>query len=97
MIMSEAKINAAKAALAYVKDGMCIGLGSGSTVREFIKLLGEKAKKGMKLTCVTTSFDSRMLFAYDVPTSVFRFFAVRAENSGGSSLLSSKVKFFLLP
>jgi len=55
------KINAAKAALAYVKDGMCIGLGSGSTVREFIKLLGEKVKSGLKITCVTTSFDSRML------------------------------------
>jgi ribose 5-phosphate isomerase A len=55
------KINAAKAALAYVKDGMCVGLGSGSTVREFIKLLGEKVRLGLKVTCVTTSFDSRML------------------------------------
>ncbi len=58
--MDQAKTNAAKAALAYVKDGMCIGLGSGSTTREFIRLLGEKAKKGLKVTCVTTSFDSRM-------------------------------------
>lgn len=59
--MSQAKINAARAALAYVKDGMCIGLGSGSTTKEFIRLLGEKAKKGLKVACVTTSFDSRML------------------------------------
>jgi ribose 5-phosphate isomerase A len=59
--MSQAKINAAKAALEYVKDGMCVGLGSGTTVKEFIKLLGEKARKGLKVTCVTTSFDSRML------------------------------------
>jgi ribose 5-phosphate isomerase A len=59
--MSQAKTNAAKAALEYVKDGMCIGLGSGSTVREFIRLLGDKVKKGLKVTCVTTSFDSRML------------------------------------
>jgi len=59
--MSLSKINAAKAALEYVKDGMCIGLGSGSTVREFIVLLGKKAKNGLKVTCVTTSFDSRML------------------------------------
>jgi ribose 5-phosphate isomerase A len=56
-----AKVNAAKAALEYVKDGMCIGLGSGSTTREFIKLLGERVRKGLKVTCVTTSFDSRML------------------------------------
>lgn len=57
----KSKINAAKAALGYVKDGMCIGLGSGSTTKEFIKLLGEKVRKGLKITCVTTSFDSRML------------------------------------
>ena len=61
--MSEniSKINAAKAAIEYVKDGMCIGLGSGSTAKEFIKLLGEKVQSGMKISCVTTSFDSRML------------------------------------
>jgi ribose 5-phosphate isomerase A len=59
--MSQAKINASKGALEYVKDGMCIGLGSGSTVREFIKLLGEKVREGLKVTCVTTSFDSRIL------------------------------------
>jgi ribose 5-phosphate isomerase A len=59
--MSQAKTNAAKAALEHVKDGMCIGLGSGSTVREFIRLLGDRVKKGLKVTCVTTSFDSRML------------------------------------
>jgi ribose 5-phosphate isomerase A len=59
--MTKAKVNAAKAALEYVKDGMCIGLGSGSTVREFIKLLGEKVRSGLKVTTVTTSFDSRML------------------------------------
>ncbi len=46
---------------------------------------------------VGDTFDSRTLFAYDVPASVYRFYAVRAENSGGSSLLSSKVKYFLLP
>lgn len=59
--MSKAKVNAAKAALEHVKDGMCIGLGSGSTVREFIKLLGQAVRNGLKVSCVTTSFDSRML------------------------------------
>ncbi|MBU0531867.1 ribose-5-phosphate isomerase RpiA [Candidatus Micrarchaeota archaeon] len=59
--MKNAKVNAAKGALEYVKDGMCIGLGSGSTVKEFIKLLGERVKEGLKVTCVTTSFDSRIL------------------------------------
>ncbi len=55
------KLNAAKAALEFVREGMCIGLGSGSTAREFIRLLGEKVRAGMKVTCVTSSFDSRML------------------------------------
>jgi ribose 5-phosphate isomerase A len=60
--MSNAKINAAKGALEYVKDGMCIGLGSGSTAREFLKLLVEKAKKeNIKVCCVTTSTDTRAL------------------------------------
>lgn len=59
--MDNSKFNAAKAAIEYVKEGMCIGLGSGSTAREFIKLLGDKVKNGLKITCVTTSFDSRML------------------------------------
>lgn len=57
----DAKANAARAALEYVKEGMCIGLGSGSTTKEFIRLLGERVRKGLKVTCVTTSFDSRML------------------------------------
>jgi len=48
--MSDEKTNAAKGALEEVKSGMCIGLGSGSTVREFIKLLAEKVKKPLLST-----------------------------------------------
>lgn len=60
--MTTAKINAAKAALEYVENGMCIGLGSGSTVREFIKLLGKKVRAGeLSVCCVTTSLESRSL------------------------------------
>jgi len=60
--MSQAKINAALGALEYVKDGMCIGLGSGSTAREFIRLLVEKVEKEkIKIRCVTTSTDTRAL------------------------------------
>lgn len=55
------KINAAKGALEYIRDGMVIGLGSGTTVQEFIKLLGVEVKKGLKVICVTTSYASRML------------------------------------
>ena len=60
--LSISKINVAKAALKYVKNGMCIGLGSGSTTKEFIHLLGEKIRKNkLEISCVPTSYDSRML------------------------------------
>lgn len=60
--MSSAKINAAKAALEHVENGMCIGLGSGSTVREFIKLLGKRVREEkLNVCCVTTSLESRIL------------------------------------
>ncbi|MFN4244709.1 MAG: ribose-5-phosphate isomerase RpiA [Brevinematia bacterium] len=62
---NKAKINAAKGALEYIlgdiKKEMVIGLGSGTTVQEFIKLLGEEVKKGLKVICVTTSYASRMI------------------------------------
>lgn len=58
---SLSKVNVAKAALDYIKDNMIIGLGSGTTVQEFIKLLGERVRDGLNVVCVTTSYSSRML------------------------------------
>jgi len=46
---------AAAKALEYVKDGMKLGLGSGSTAELFVELLGPKVRGGLKLTCVPTS------------------------------------------
>jgi ribose 5-phosphate isomerase A len=40
------KAQAAAAALAYVRNGMTIGLGTGSTTGFFVDLLGEKLKQG---------------------------------------------------
>ncbi len=55
------KINAAKAALGYVEDGMVVGLGSGTTAREFIKVLAEQVKKeSMDIVGVPSSFDTRI-------------------------------------
>lgn len=55
------KINASKAALEFVEDGMILGLGSGTTAREFIKLLAEKIKKEkLDIIGVPTSFDTRI-------------------------------------
>lgn len=53
--MSNAKKNAAIAALDMVEDGMVLGLGSGSTAEIFIALLGEKIKHGFKAQGVPTS------------------------------------------
>lgn len=50
-----AKLNAARQALALVEDGMCLGLGSGSTASLFLELLGEKVRNGLKVTGVPTS------------------------------------------
>ncbi|MCX8152545.1 MAG: ribose-5-phosphate isomerase RpiA [Archaeoglobaceae archaeon] len=57
------KINAAKAALELVKDGMIVGLGSGSTVEIFIEMLAEKVKNGLEVVCVPSSYQSHMLAA----------------------------------
>lgn len=52
----ESKFNAAGGALRYVKSGMVVGLGTGSTSEIFIKLLGKAAKeRKMRLICVPTS------------------------------------------
>lgn len=40
------KQGAAKVALGYVRSGMMIGLGTGSTTRYFIDMLGEEIQKG---------------------------------------------------
>lgn len=56
-----AKTNAAKKSLEYVEEGSVIGLGSGTTAAEFIRMLGEKSKAGFRIdACVPTSFDSRI-------------------------------------
>jgi ribose 5-phosphate isomerase A len=60
--MSVEKQNAAKGALSYVKDGMCIGLGTGTTVQELIPLLARKIKEEkLNITAVCTSYDTRFL------------------------------------
>ncbi|MET0942276.1 MAG: ribose-5-phosphate isomerase RpiA [Mesorhizobium sp.] len=49
------KIEAARAALGYVESGMRLGIGTGSTAEEFVRLLAEKAASGMRITGVATS------------------------------------------
>jgi ribose 5-phosphate isomerase A len=56
-----AKINAAAAALDYVKDGMVVGLGTGSTSAHFVRLLGERVRQGLRVKGVPTSEATRTL------------------------------------
>lgn len=49
------KIEAARAALAYVNDGMKLGIGTGSTAEEFVRLLAERVNNGLLVIGVPTS------------------------------------------
>ncbi len=51
----EFKRNAAMAALAEVEPGMRLGLGTGSTARHFVALLGERVRDGLDVVGVPTS------------------------------------------
>ena len=57
--MDALKRQAAARALEHVRDGMKLGLGTGSTARHFVDLLGEKVRAGMKVIGVPTSEATR--------------------------------------
>ena len=55
--MQSMKLEAARAALAEVRSGMTLGLGTGSTAAEFVRLLGAALRDGTlrDIRCTTTS------------------------------------------
>lgn len=55
MSQDDKKTAAARAALAYVEDGMKLGIGTGSTAEAFVRLLAEKVGEGINVTGVPTS------------------------------------------
>lgn len=57
--MDQLKRQAAARALEAVRDGMRLGLGTGSTAKHFVELLGEKVRAGMKVIGVPTSEATR--------------------------------------
>jgi ribose 5-phosphate isomerase A len=57
--MDELKRQAAARALDYVRDGMKLGLGTGSTAKHFVELLGERVRAGLKVIGVPTSETTR--------------------------------------
>ena len=55
MTADDQKKAAALAALDYVKPGMKVGLGTGSTAAHFVRALAERARDGLDVECVASS------------------------------------------
>jgi len=53
------KRDAAARALTLVRDGMRLGLGTGSTAAHFVSLLGERVRSGLRVVAVPTSEATR--------------------------------------
>ncbi len=49
------KIEAARIALSHVENGMRLGIGTGSTAEEFVRLLADRVRSGLKVIGVPTS------------------------------------------
>jgi ribose 5-phosphate isomerase A len=56
-----AKQAAAFKAVSYIKNGMIVGLGTGSTAYWAIQYLGERVKNGLQITAVPTSYETERL------------------------------------
>src|SRR3981189_806255 len=57
--MDGLKRQAASRALEHVRDGMKLGLGTGSTAKHFVELLGERVSAGLNIIGVPTSETTR--------------------------------------
>jgi ribose 5-phosphate isomerase A len=101
------KAAAAAAAVAELRDGMLVGLGSGSTAAIAVRAIGRRAAEGLRIECVATSRATEAL-ARSVGLSVRPFDdvaridltidgadevdpALRAIKGGGGALLREKV------
>lgn len=101
------KAAAAEAAVAEVRDGMLIGLGSGSTAAYAVRAVGRRVAQGLRVDCVATSRATEAL-ARSVGLTVRPFDdiprldltidgadevdpALRAIKGGGGALLREKV------
>ncbi len=61
MELHKAKRAAAERAVSYVKDGMTVGLGTGSTAKYVIEFLGKMVADGLKILGVPTSISTTKL------------------------------------
>ena len=56
-----AKKAAGFAAVSFITEGMCVGIGTGSTVKFFIEALAKRHEEGLNITAVATSHASETL------------------------------------
>jgi ribose 5-phosphate isomerase A len=56
-----AKIEAARKSLVFVEAGMTVGLGSGTTAAEMVRLLGERVRAGLSVRGVPSSLATETL------------------------------------
>ncbi len=59
-MISEKQLSA-EAACEYVKDGMIVGLGTGSTTEFAVKKIGELVRNGLSIRCIPTSDATKIL------------------------------------
>lgn len=57
--MDDLKRQAAARAVEQVRDGMTLGLGTGSTAKHFVELLGDRVRGGLRVVGVPTSEATR--------------------------------------
>ena len=101
------KAAAAEAAVAEIRDGMLIGLGSGSTAACAVRAVGRRVAEGLRVECVATSHATEAL-AQSAGLTIRPFDdiarldltidgadeidpALRAIKGGGGALLREKV------
>src|SRR5581483_1993491 len=59
MTADDLKRMAAEKAIEFVEPGMKLGLGTGSTAKHFVDLIGARVKAGLDVLCVPTSEATR--------------------------------------
>jgi ribose 5-phosphate isomerase A len=63
---------AARASLRFVHDGAIVGLGSGSTATDVVRLLGERVRAGLRIRGVPTSrHTAELATAAEIPLTTF--------------------------
>lgn len=70
--IERSKKHAGEAAVESIKDGMVVGLGSGSTVYWMLKKLGERVQQGLDITGIPTSVKTEQLAKeFGIPLTSF--------------------------